>query len=127
MAIQFGVLAFSILIIVLVIIKSNKLSTSGRRTIADIFLAHVKIIIGFYQVLAGILQAFSYIRWPSQVFVLESYIRFVQLNFLEIVSPACVNDNFKMNAYSHFIFTVAANVCIVILPLFCYLLRLAWV
>ena len=126
MAIQFGVLAFSILIIVLVIIKSNNLSTSGRRTIADIFLAHVKIIIGFYQVLAGILQAFSYVRWPSQVFVLESYIRFVQLNFLEIVSPACVYENFKMNAYSHFIFTVAANVCIVIFPQFCYLLRLAW-
>ena len=126
MAIQFGVLAFSILIIVLVIIKSNNLSTSGRRTIADIFLAHVKIIIGFYQVLAGILQAFSYVRWPSQVFVLESYIRFVQLNFLEIVSPVCVYENFKMNAYSHFIFTVAANVCIVIFPQFCYLLRLAW-
>ena len=123
---QFGVLALTILTIILVIIKSNKSSTSGRRTLADMFLAHVKIVVGFYQVLAGVLQAFSYIKWPSEVSVLESYIRFVQLNFLQIVSPSCVEETLKVNAYSHFVFTLAGNVFIVTLPLFFYLVRLAW-
>lgn len=125
-AIQFGVLALTVLVIILVIIKSNKFATPGKRTIADIFLAHVKIVIGFYQVLAGLLQAFSYIKWPSKVSVLESYIRFVQLNLLQIVSPSCVDEDFKVNAYSHFVFTLAGNVLVVTIPMFCYLIRMAW-
>jgi len=126
-AIQLGVLAMTLLVIILVIIKSNKSSTAGQRTIADVFLAHVKIVIGFYQVLAGLLQAFSYIKWPSKVSVLESYIRFVQLNVLQIVSPSCVEEKFEMNAYSHFIFTLAGNMFIIAIPMFCYLVRMAWV
>ena len=125
-AIQFGVLGLTILVIIVVIIKSSKLSTTGRRTIADIFLAHVKIIIKFYQVLAGLLKAFSYVKWPSKVSVLESYIRFVQPNFLQIVSPSCVEEEFKVNAYSHFVFTLAGNVLVVTLPISIYLVRMAW-
>lgn len=124
--IQLGVLAFIILVIILVIVKSEKSSTPGRRTVADIFLAHVKIIIGFYQVLAGLLQAFSYIEWPSEISILESYIRFVQLNFLQIVSPSCVEESFQVNAYSHFAFTLAGNVLSIAVPLFCYLARAMW-
>lgn len=123
-AIQFGVLGLIILVIILVIVKSEKSSKPGRRTVADIFLAHVKIVIGFYQVLAGLLQAFSYVKWPSEVSVLESYIRFVQLNVLQIVSPSCVEEGFEVTAYSHFVFTLAGNVLIVVVPLFCYLARL---
>ena len=125
-AIQFGVLGFIVLVIILVIVKSEKSSKPGRRTIADIFLAHVKIVIGFYQVLAGLLQAFSYVKWPSEVSVLESYIRFVQLNVLQIVSPSCVEESFQVNAYSHFVFTLAGNFLIVIVPLFWYLARVTW-
>lgn len=125
-AIQFGVLGFIVFVIILVIVKSEKSSKPGRRTIADIFLAHVKIVIGFYQVLAGLLQAFSYVKWPSEVSVLESYIRFVQLNVLQIVSPSCVEESFEVNAYSHFVFTLAGNFLIVIVPLFWYLARVTW-
>ena len=125
-AIQFGVLGLTILVIIVVIIKSSKLSTTGRRTIADIFLAHVKIVIGFYQVLAGLLQAFSYVKWPSKVSLLESYIRFVQLNVLQIVSPSSVEEEFKANAYSHFVFTLAGNVLVVTLPMSIYLVMMAW-
>ena len=126
-AIQFGVLGFIVLVIILVIVKSEKSSKPGRRTVADVFLAHVKIVIGFYQVLAGLLQAFSYVKWPSEVSVLESYIRFVQLNVLQIVSPSCVEESFQVNAYSHFVFTLAGNVLIVIVPLFWYLARVTWI
>ena len=125
-AIQFGVLVFVILLIILVILKSERSSKPGRRTVADIFLAHVKIVIGFYQVLSGLLQAFSYVKWPSEVSTLESYIRFVQLNFLQIVSPSCVKENFKVTAYSHFIFTISGNVLIIAVPMLCYLARVTW-
>ncbi|XP_078365434.1 uncharacterized protein LOC144649737 isoform X2 [Oculina patagonica] len=125
-AIQFGVLAFILLVIILIILRSERSSKPGRRTIADIFLAHVKIVIGFYQVLAGLLQAFSYVKWPSEVSILESYIRFAQLNVLQIVSPSCVEESFEMSAYSHFVFTMAGNVLIVVVPMFCYLARVTW-
>ncbi|XP_078365430.1 uncharacterized protein LOC144649736 isoform X1 [Oculina patagonica] len=122
-AIQFGVLALTILLIILVILKSDRSSKPGRRTVADIFLAHVKIVIGFYQVLAGLLQAFSYVKWPSEVSILESYIRFVQLNVLQIVSPSCVEESFKVTAYGNFLFTMAGNVLIVAVPMLWYLAR----
>ena len=126
-SIQFGVLALIMLVIILVILKSQRSSKPGRRTVADIFLAHVKIIIGFYQVLAGLLQAFSYVKWPSEVTILESYIRFVQLNVLQIVSPSCVEESFKVTAYSHFVFTMAGNILIAAVPMFCYLVRVTWI
>ena len=126
-SIQFSVLALTIMIIMLVIVKSEKSAIPGRRTIADIFLAQVKIVIGFYQVLAGLLQAFSYVKWPSKISVLESYVRFVQLNVLQIVSPSCVEESFEMNAYSHFAFTLAGNVLFVVVPMSFYLARAIWV
>ena len=125
-AIQFGVLGFVMLVIILVILRSKKSSKPGKRTIADILLAHVKIVIGFYQVLAGLLQAFSYVKWPSEVSILESYIRFVQLNALQIVSPSCVRESIKVTAYSHFLFTMVGNVLIVAVPMLCYLARVTW-
>lgn len=125
-AIQFGILGVIVFVIILVIVKSDKSSKPGRRTVADVFLAHVKIVIGFYQVLAGLLQAFSYVKWPSEVSILESYIRFVQLNFLQIVSPSCVEESFELTAYSHFLFSLAGNVLIVVVPLLCYLAGVTW-
>ena len=38
-----------------------------ERSLIDKFFSKLKIVIGFYQVTAGVLQAFSYIEWPDSL------------------------------------------------------------
>ena len=55
------------IIIALVVWISKKKSKSTGRSWVDIILGRLKIIIGFYQVTFGILEAFDFIKWPKSL------------------------------------------------------------
>jgi hypothetical protein len=125
-AIQLSGVFCVLVVIFVVLIKSEKKSKSSRRATTDIFLAHVKILLGFYQVLAGVLQAFSYVQWPKAVSFIGYYIQFIQLNILQIVPISCLLLNIKVNAYSDFILGLAGNVVCVAMPMTYYVIRKVW-
>ena len=56
----------------------------------NIFLARLKIIIGFYQVMSGTLSAFSYIKMPNVLKEMIRYAEFLQLNILQIAPLQCL-------------------------------------
>ena len=62
---QFSIMgAIVILLVILVVWRSKKKSKkSAGRSFVDIVLARVKVVVGFYQVTYGIMEAFAYIRW----------------------------------------------------------------
>lgn len=115
-----------LIVIFVVLIRSDKKSKSSGRATTDIFLAHVKILLGFYQVLAGILQAFSYVEWPTAVSSIGYYVRFIQLNLLQIVPLSCLLPTLKVNAYSDFVLGLAGNVVCVAMPMAYYVIRKLW-
>ena len=53
--------------------RKRKLATERDLDLMDRFLSKLKILIGFYQVTHGLLNVFSYIRWPDSLDIVARY------------------------------------------------------
>lgn len=76
------------------------------RSMTDIILARLKIVIGFYQVSSSTFGSFSYIKWPGPILAMTVYARIVQLNLLQIVPMNCIKHSMKTDAYTQFMASV---------------------
>ena len=62
------VLVVVLIVIALLVWRSRrKLKENENGLLMDMFLSKVKIVIGFYQVTYGLLEVFSYIKWPGSL------------------------------------------------------------
>ena len=52
----------------------------------DRFLSKLKYLIGFYQVTHGLLNVFSYIRWPDSLNIVARYSGILRLNLLQLAA-----------------------------------------
>lgn len=88
-------------VIVVVILWEGKKDerNQNKRSLTDVFLARLKIVIGFYQVSASTFDAYSYINWPGPVLTIMNYAKMVQLNLLQIAPLNCINE--QINADVH--------------------------
>ena len=65
LTITFVFLLLLVVVVVWTSIKKNK--ENRQRALVDIVLARLKIVIGFYQVTFGVLDAFTFIKWPNSL------------------------------------------------------------
>ena len=70
-----------------------------EHSLIDVFLAKSKIIIGFYQVTYGLLEAFSYIKWPDSLQVIGKYSEVLQLNILQMAPFHCLTPGLNVDAF----------------------------
>ena len=116
-----------IVIIIVVLAASiflgKRRKCASSRTVTDLILARLKIVIGFYQVTSGTLNTFSYVEWPSALLTVVYYANMVQLNLLEIFPLQCFADNLTINVYTRLSFVVGSNTTIVFLAAFIYQIR----
>ena len=63
--------------------RKRKLATERDLDLMDRFLSKLKIL-GFYQVTHGLLNVFSYIRWPDSLNIVARYSGILQLNLLQV-------------------------------------------
>lgn len=52
------------------------------RPLIDVIFSKLKIVIGFYQVTRGLLEAFPYIQWPDSLQTVGKYSSVLQMNIL---------------------------------------------
>ena len=78
------------------------LSDDQERSLADVILSILKILLGFYQVLNGTVTSFSYIPWPRTFNTAIKMFRYIELEILRLPSLRCVNYNLKLNAVTDF-------------------------
>ena len=95
----------------------------SNRTVTDLILARLKIVIGFYQVTSGTLNTFSYVEWPNALLTVVYYANMVQLNLLEIFPLQCFVDNTNINVYTRLVLAVGTNTAIFFLAAFIYQIR----
>lgn len=107
----------AIFLLVFILVRDDSKAKSKARTLSDVVLARLKIIVGFYQVTAGTMDAFSYIQWPEALLQLNNYAKFFQLNLIQVAPLHCLKDSLKMSAYVRLLLTVALNGGIVVLAL----------
>ena len=103
MAGQLSIVAAVIAIVTVFVIwgSKKKSKTDTGRSFMDICLGKIKIVIGFYQVTFGVLEAFSYIKWPQSLSVIGRYSEIIQLNVLQIAPVHCIIPTLKIDAFKN--------------------------
>ena len=104
MAAQFSIIAVVILTIVFVVVwtsRKNDKKSKGRSSV-DIILGRLKIVVGFYQVTFGVLEAFSYIKWPDSLASIGKFSEMLQLSVLQIAPVQCIFPELKRDTYNAF-------------------------
>ena len=71
LTITFVLLLLLVVVVVWTSIKKNK--ENRERALVDIILARLKIVIGFYQATFGVLDAFTFIKWPDSLAAIAKY------------------------------------------------------
>lgn len=66
-------------------------------------------MIGFYQVTHGLLQAFSYIKWPDSLQVIAKYSGILQMDLLQIAPMGCLVTRLQVNAFVSLLAIMAIN------------------
>ena len=70
---------------------ANKSVKNSNRKLRDVFLCHLKIVLGFFQVTAGMMKAYAFIKWPKYLADIANFADLIQLNVLRIAPMECIN------------------------------------
>ncbi len=96
-----------IITVVLVLASKREINKDTGRPPIDIFLSKLKIVIGFYQVTHGLLQSFSYIKWPDSLEAIAKYSEILQMDVLQIAPIHCLFPRIHVDAIGS-LFTIMA-------------------
>lgn len=79
------IVAISLIVVAVLLWTSRRnIKKKGVDLLIDKFFSKVKIVIGFYQITYGLLEVFSYVKWPGSLESIAKYSGFLQLNVLQI-------------------------------------------
>ena len=110
--------ALIILLVILVVWRSKKKNKKDAgRSFLDKVLGEIKIVVGFYQVLFGIMEAFSYIKWPGSLSVIGEYSDIIQMNILQIAPLHCIFPDLEFDAFTSLFAVMGLNIAAVIVAL----------
>ena len=122
MAGQFSIMAVVVVIVIAVVvwtIKKKSKNIKGRSSV-DVILGRLKIVIGFYQVTFGVLEAFSYIKWPDSLVVIGKYSEMMQLNVLQIAPINCLFPSLKVDAFGSLFAMLTINAAAIVVAFAVY-------
>ena len=110
----------SIIAVIAIIVTLVSLWTSKRNkrkgekySLMDMFFSKLKILIGFYQVTHGLLQAFSYIEWPGSLQVIAKYSGILQMDLLQIAPMGSLVTRLQVNAFGSLLAIMAINATVI--------------
>ena len=110
--------AIVILLVLIVVWRSKKKSKKDTgRSFLDKALGSIKVVISFYQVTFGIMEAFSYIKWPESLSVIGGYSEIVQVNIVQIAPLHCIIPSLKFDAFASLFAVMGLNFVAVMVAL----------
>ena len=110
-AVQISVtLVIAIIVVAILVWTSRRKMKKGKEgRLMNTFFSKLKIVIGFYQVTHGVLDAFSYIKWPGSLESIAKYSEFLQLNVLQIAPVQCLFPELRFDAFGSLFAIMAVN------------------
>ena len=108
-AVQLTIIVVIFLILIAASTNKTKNNKDKERSLIDSFLSKLKIAIGFYQVTNGLLEAFSYIKWPDSLQVISKYSEILQLNILQVAPIHCLSPGLHVDAFENLFAIMAIN------------------
>ena len=108
---QLSIVAVILLIILVLLVwmSRRKVKKAQGLNQIDLFLSKLKIVIGFYQVTNGLLETFSYIKWPDSLEAIAKYSGVLQLNVLQIAPFQCLYRGLQIDAFGSLFLLVSMN------------------
>ena len=124
---QLCLIAAAIFVITVVVAWRSKKQIKKKkgRSLGDLILSKMKIVIGFYQVTFGMIEAFAFIKWPESLTFIGKYSEMLQLNVLQIAPIHCLFANLKVDAFGRLYAMLSINAAIIILGFAFYGIRKA--
>ena len=119
------ILVFALLFVTVLWGDSRKTENDRTRTVADVIMSCAKIVIGFYQVVAGIFAALVSVQWPVILISMEKYLKFVEGNILQFAPLSCIHPLLRLDPLLQFVLAIGINILVVFLILL-YLLIKKW-
>ena len=110
-AVQLSIIAAVLSTVAVTVVWKNK-QKSGKADeipLIDKFFSKLKIIIGFYQVTYGLLEVFSYIKWPDSLEGIAKYSGVLQLNILQIAPIQCLFKGLQVDAFGSLFALMVVN------------------
>ena len=95
-----------------------------HQTLADVLLSSMKILIGFCQVLFGIMHAFANAHWPATLKSAVTILQYIQFEVIKLPSLKCIKPDWEIDEVALFWITLTVIVVVPILSLMYFLLRL---
>ena len=125
MIVQLSIIAAVAAIVFGVIIWTSKRKSKKKegRSSVDIILCRLKIVIGFYQVTNGVLETFSFIKWPGALDIIGKYSEILQMNVFQVAPIHCLLPNVKMNAFGNLFAILGMNAAAILVAALAYKLR----
>lgn len=110
-------------IAILVWYSRKKTKKAQGRALIDVIFARLKIIIGFYQVTYGLLEAFAFIKWPDVLEDIAQYSELLQLNILQIAPLHCLFSSLHVDAFGSLFASMGLNAAAVVFFAFIFGVR----
>ena len=122
---QLCLIAAAIFVITVVIAWRSKKQIKKKkgRSLGDLILSKMKIVIGFYQVTFGVIEAFAFIKWPESLTFIGKYSEILQLNVLQIAPIHCLFPNLKVDAFGRLYAILSINAAVIIFGFIFYGIR----
>ena len=105
--------------------KKKIITDDGQtRTVADMILSILKIFIGFYQVMTGMIHSMNYVNWPVSLQKATQVIRLIQFQILDFPSLKCIHPELGVDAIREFWLSIGATIAVPILIFILYLIKI---
>ena len=116
---QLSIIVAVLSIVLIVSVWANKKNKKNKkkkdeRSPVDVMLGKAKIVIGFYQVVYGLLETFSYIKWPNSLQVIGKYSEILQLNILQMAPVHCLSSRLRVDAFGNLFAILAINAAVIV-------------
>ena len=102
--------------------NGKRKAKNSNRNLRYVILSNIKIVIGFVQVTAGIMDAFAFIEWPAFLADIGKFAEIFQLNVLQIAPLQCINNDLVINVFQSMVLMLAMNASVVVVAVVVYLL-----
>ena len=97
----------------LMVLWGDSKRTKNNRTVADVIMSCFKIVIGFYQVIAGIFSALAKVQWPVILISTEKVLKVFEGNILQFAPLSCIHTSLRLDQLGKFTMIVVMNVILV--------------
>ena len=116
------ILLISLLLIAFLfaLFKADKLRMT---TVVDQIASKAKIVVGFVQVMSGVLSAISNVPWPQLLLSVGSFVKNLELQVVEMATPTCINYQLRFNFLEKAVANISVQFILILAIVVYYHLR----